>query len=194
GIDTWISIQQRANTAQETLSFNTLCSDGSRLLTGGDFYYYPMMGTTMINCGEVLPTGVLAGQTFGVDSAINIMIQFKDQLIAGGKFNSGTKGWGSVTVNSIAAVQTAVNVKTLNKAETIFKIYPNPAPTNSVVAMQNNFDAKYLKLYDVTGKQMASTSVRADGKVQLPDLAAGLYIAELHNNKGEKTVSKLMVE
>ena len=82
----------------------------------------------------------------------------------------------------------------INKVADECNIYPNPVSSGSTLSIKGDFGAKYLKLYDLVGKQVLKQTISNYNQVNLPSLAPGIYIAELSNAQGEKAVNKIIVE
>ena len=134
----------------------------------------------------------LRGYVFAVDSAINVVANFKNMVVAGGKFDSGAHD--NRALKSIAAREVAVGVKDVAAISVESVIFPNPVKSGGEVIIENNIAAKHFRLYDITGKLATDVLIGPDNNVQVPRVPAGLYIVELSNINGEKAVSKLVIE
>lgn len=196
--DTWSALQQMQFKGVAQLGIKTLCSKGHDLFVGGDIIYEPLIQPSMssMNCAIIYQGQYLSGYDgVLVDSAINVIVTFRNKLVVGGKFNSGYSGQSQFSpVNSIAAQASEVGVKPLNDTKEIFNIYPNPVAAGREVTVENNFDAKYFKLYNVAGKLIINSDINNSGKIELQQLPPGMYMAELSNNSGKKAVSKIVIE
>ncbi len=175
-----------------TPSFQTLCVATTAMMLGGNFIHNIMVGTGSLNCTSF----GWGNNWFSTDSAINKLVVFKNQFIAGGKFKYD--GFQSANkLNSIARqynilAPTAVNEITSGTPG--FKIYPNPS-SSSVITIENDFNATGFGLYDLSGKLIMNKTLRPNkAVVTLPELAAGVYFAEVKNDDGVKVVQKLVVE
>lgn len=188
----WDAVPQYFHEAYEKLSFNSLCIAGDNLYMGGDFYQTFAINAAFSCIAQLQNPGAISGYVFAVDSAINVVVEYKNMVVAGGKFDSGAHD--NRALKSIAARAVTVGVKDLsaNTAESL--IFPNPVTSGGEIVVENNMNATYFRLYDITGKIVASETIDAENKVQLPQISTGVYIAELSNVNGEKVVSKLMLQ
>lgn len=195
GTQMWQPHKQSILVGYDKLSLNTLCSDGKRLLVGGDVNDYPIIGISILNCAEVNDSMIHVGNSFGVDSAINSMVIFNGKVVAGGKFNKGSVDWHSIDVNSIAVQSNAVSVKDVEVVPPEFTIYPNPV-NSSDITIENDFNANQLRLTNINGQLIAEKELNEAAKqiVALPVLAAGVYMIELQNDKGVSATQRLVIE
>ncbi len=195
GNDTaWHPVASYIEAAHDVMSYNSLCSTGDDLYTGGDFYdsFTISPGAPCNHFGRILYPVAIAGDYFAVDSAVNVLVRYKSKMIAGGKFDSDYSK--KTALNSIALHSGMVNVKNIVTDNTTIKIFPNPVKAGGEVVIKNNMDASHFRLYDITGKLTADKPIGTDNKVRLPQIPQGIYMAELSNINGEKAVSKLVVE
>ena len=117
---------------------------------------------------------------------------FKGKLVVGGDFDSGYTGTGYSRLNGIGRWSDPVGIPSTEQGQE-FDIYPNPTPSAGIITLRNNTEAKHFRLYDITGKLVYNKSIDAGNKVQLPQLAAGIYIAELSGDS-VKLTQRLSVE
>lgn len=190
----WHPVASYIDAAHDVMSYNSLCTAGDNLYTGGDFYDSITIspGAPCNHFGMVLYPAAISGDYFAVDSAVNVLVRYKSKMIAGGKFdNDYTK---KTALNSIALHSGMVNVKNIVTDNNTINIFPNPIKSSGVLAVENNMNATYFRLYDITGKLVMSAGISTDNKVKLHDMPAGNYIAELSNIIGEKAVNKIVIE
>lgn len=179
-------------------SFNTLCAQQDSLMMGGDFVYYPMAGINIHNCVDA--TSIHGnGNWFETDSTINKMVLFKNELYAGGAFRNGNSqgGWGSQhRLNGIAR-------KVYNGPTSVpgmpgkgnIRIYPNPAASGSSITIEGQSGATLFRLTDITGREIMRTDLDGSiSRLDLPQLAAGTYIAEMSDGGNDKWTRKLVIE
>jgi trimeric autotransporter adhesin len=176
-----------------SLSFNSLCAEPTSLAMGGHFNYYPMMGTYAQN------TIALNGDAswIAVDSTVNKVVLFKNELYAGGKFKNGSgPGWGgTIMVNGIARRETpGVGVPELSNSNAPGIIYPNPASAGSTIHISTAINATHYMIIDITGKQQAAGTIDNKQQIVVPDVPAGLYFITLVNETGGTEKMKLAVE
>ncbi|MCB9047247.1 MAG: T9SS type A sorting domain-containing protein [Chitinophagales bacterium] len=165
------------------------CDVGNDLLVAGNIDYPFSEG----NCVQVMDTILLRGKSFGVDSAVYAMADFKNRFIAGGKFKSGSSGWLMPQMNSIAAQKGGVNVTAPERKAVGFAIHPNPSTSGTEVILENDMNANRVRLYDINGKLLCDKILDASKTMLLPQLAAGIYIVELVNEQGIHAVERLSV-
>lgn len=188
----WDAVPQYFHESYEKLSFNSLCTIGNNLYLGGDFYQTFSINAAFSCMAQLQNPGAISGYVFAVDSAINVVVEYKNMVVAGGKFDSGAHD--NRALKSIAARAVTVGIKDLsaNSAESV--IFPNPVKSRGELVVENNMNATYFRLYDITGRLVMSSGISTDNKVKLPDLPVGNYIAELSNINGEKAVNKIVIE
>lgn len=190
----WNPVAAYIDAAHDVMSYNTLCTTGDDLYTGGDFYDSITIspGAPCYHFGQVLYPVAISGDYFAVDSSINVLVRYKNKMIAGGKFD---KDYSQKTaLNSIALHSGLVGVTNIVSGNNIISIFPNPVKSASELAVANNMNATHFRLYDITGRLVMSSGISTDNKVKLPDVPAGNYIAELSNIYGEKAVNKIVIE
>lgn len=77
-------------------------------------------------------------------------------------------------------------------AVTNISVYPNPVKNEFIVTSQNNLMENYT-LLDVTGKVLATGTVRDHEKIDISNLSAGMYLLQLKNNN-QITTHKIIKE
>ncbi len=179
------------------LSLNTMLVEGNTLLTGGHFQYVDMMFQGA-NCADITPAPYPAGSKFFyTNDAISKMTWFKDDLIAGGLFESGMDPVGAVIpLGGIARRVSPTSSIHDPVAGLAFDIYPNPLSGNKMLTIKNGGAAERLSVYDIAGKVIFTTALKAGKEiqqVQLPAMAPALYMVELRN-KGAKLTQKLLLQ
>lgn len=125
------------------------------------------------------------------------MIWFKNDLIAGGLFESGMDPVGAVIpLGGIARRISRTSGIANPGAGLAFRIYPNPLSGNKMLTIENGGTAEQLSVYDIAGKVIFKTALKAGKEiqqVQLPAMAPALYMVELRN-KGAKLTQKLLLQ
>lgn len=198
--NTWTPVSAVPNymSGNPEVSFNTLCAQGDTLMGGGEFLLYGMM-TPSITYNLDLTSNSKIRTAFFVDSAINKMVVYKNDLIIGGKFDVGDahiQHQGSV-IHSIAkkSFPGFLGIDDFDKAKLNCAVYPNPVKKANSIYVDNNFRASYCQVVDMSGKLIKEQQLRKESEqVALPSLAAGIYVVEVGNEQGEKVVNKLVVE
>lgn len=168
-----------------TLSFNTLCNEGTILDIGGNFGYDPMIGTVALNAYALGTESLWAL----VDSAINTMEIFKGDLIMGGNFKYG----GSVQVNGIAKRQSTSGIPYCPGGNTTFW-YPNPVASGATLFADGATQYTQCIWRDLTGRQISNTTLPSGGTVAVPGVAPGLYLLQLTDANGAVTQHKISVK
>lgn len=64
-----------------------------------------------------------------------------------------------------------------------FTIYPNPANDYFTVNCKNNIDIEWIKIFDIQGKNILSTTNK---NVDISSLSKGFYLTEIQYNKSKK--------
>lgn len=178
-------------------SFNTLCPQGDTLMVGGFFAIDPLMGYFMDHNFALF--GGQGGNWMSVDSAINVMVVFKGELIAGGKFQRDLSGLGlgAGRLNNIArkAYSDPTNVSTIAGRRVEWTVYPNPATSQSTLTIDQAGNGTWISIVDMIGKEVARYPVTGSrASVTLPTLAAGSYLVELHDESGKLGSQQLLVK
>lgn len=178
--------------SHDTLSFNTLCQESSSLNLGGFF--------TSIS-GMTVGQNTMAFGTYwlNVDSTVNKMVLYKDEMIVGGKFKTGRSynytGGEVVELNGITMrKQWTTSIINNNSPTTSLKIYPNPAQSGQIIHIDNSYFATEYSISTVDGKQCNKGKLVNKNEIQLPQLAAGIYFIELHNASGKRMATLLQIE
>lgn len=177
------------------MAINSIYPEASIMNIGGQFHYFPMLGTSGRNA---LHNG-FSGDWLMVDSAINKMVMFKSALIAGGKFKqgyvSGDFDRRFYNMNGITVrLKYKANIPNipLNNMDA-FSIYPNPAKSGGLLKLENVNTLTEYTLSQTDGKVIAHGQLNARTELRLPQIPAGIYFITLSNADGGK-VSKLLVE
>lgn len=190
----WHPVTSYIEAAHDIMSYNTLCSTGDDLYTGGDFYDSITIspGAPCNHFGRVLYPAAIGGDYFAVDSSINVLVRYKNKMIAGGKFDTDYSK--KTVLNSIALHSGLVSVSNISEGKNTVHIFPNPVKSGAELVVDNNIGATNFRLYDITGRLVMSSGISTDNKVKLKDIPAGNYIAELSNINGEKAVNKIEIK
>lgn len=190
--NTWKSVPL-PEFASDSISFNTLCLEGDRMLMGGHFYGALSL-TTILHCMDVTPQYYYdkADSWFVVNDAINKMVIYKNYLIVGGKFTF-TEGNGIAYMPAKPAQN--VSIPGMITCMESFKMYPNPAKSSTTLKIESSVNNGNIMLRDMSGKLLLKETVNSQvSEITLPALNSGLYMLELNDASGSKTTEKLIVE
>lgn len=205
--DTWRALDPNpvyslSAAGSNVLSLNTLCVlNNNTLMLGGSFNYSAVIGYWGYNCVNITPrTGFGSGRWFAVDDAINTMVIFNGELIAGGKFKYGNGYIGTPhsvpKLNGITRQATAPNSVPKLPVENRMTIYPNPVKHAGAITVENNFEARHFVVSDLTGRvlQRGKTDAKPVSEIRLSAAVNGVYMLELANDNGVRVVQKIVVE
>src|SRR5690606_8980102 len=181
--------------------FNTLCVDNDTLMVGGDFVLRGVMRNYQ-HSFDLHGNGYVPFVDFLVDSAINKMVVFKNELIFGGKFMLGINGGGfggsyyTTTLNHIGKKGYLIPTSTheiLDKE--LFTIYPNPATSKSIIHFQNNnFNAHQWRIINTQGQIIKEEKITTHThQLQLPELPTGMYHLQLMDDYGSQLSQNIMI-
>ncbi|GAA4465292.1 hypothetical protein GCM10023093_17220 [Nemorincola caseinilytica] len=185
-----MSMFQPYGGAQDIL---TLCGETDNLNMGGQFQVLPMIGTWARNCYTLEDHD----KWVVVDSTVNKMIVYKGQLIVGGAFKTGNGGgWSpNVATNGIARrVSPGVSAPAIPDAAQGMSVYPQPVKRGAQLLLNGNFKAERYMLNDMTGRGVAMGNVSNAQQVALPQVPAGMYLLTVSNERGERSVKKIVIE
>lgn len=173
-------------------SFNTLCAESKSINIGGYFIVSWGMshGKNTINFGSYWAN---------VDSTVNKMVLFKNELILGGKFKTGMEyekaKFDTVELNGITKrLPWKLSIPEKSTKETTFKIYPNPTQSGSTIQIENNVGATQFSISNIEGKLIVNGNLSNKNEIQIPPIASGIYIVEISNTKGEKPYNKVTIQ
>lgn len=77
--------------------------------------------------------------------------------------------------------------------ETIsFEAYPNPVSHELYLTQDASVESN-IKLIDLSGKEVMNTMMKGSGKLNVSELAKGIYVLKISNSKGEREI-KLVVQ
>lgn len=192
--DNWDTMVFWADTVWNNTSFNTLCADKDTLTVGGFFEFSEFFSITGIppkphyHCGDISYLGGISHYPdfpwFHIDNTIHKMAVFKNRLYSGGAFKQGICVKASIPL-AINDIQASKNTLTL---------YPNPVASNALLTIKSSGAVTDMKLTDISGKLILEQKLNSSvSKIQLPQLAAGIYMVEVNDSAGNKTVEKLEV-
>lgn len=195
----WGALYQYAFTATDMLNLQTICMRGDDVLVGGDIQYRSQIqpGPKGSNCGMIYQNQVVPYDGIWVDSVINTMTIFNGKMIVGGNFDVGYNGkWSYGALHSIGHWTNPTGVEKVSSTTAIFSIYPNPAKGSTTVTIEQDMQASQFRLTDINGRVVARHPLDGKRKIQLPlpQLAAGIYIAELYNEQGLHAMQRLTVQ
>jgi hypothetical protein len=194
--DNWISLGPgpRMNSFSpfnHEVSFNTLCADGNKLMTGGSFFYDNMLWGKNTVC--IKAPYFTDSAWFVLDSTVNKMVVFKKDFIVGGLFRYGSQN--GAALNGIckrrAISLSAPQVALVNA----FVIYPNPAQRAGTITVRNNFGADKFAILGIDGRLLSAGLLSGQSsRVLLPELSPGLYILVLANKEGRRAARSFTIE
>jgi len=78
-----------------------------------------------------------------------------------------------------------------------FKTYPNPVDQELIVEFSNSENLRHsVQLYNISGQQVLATNLEVSDKIQVErgNLALGLYIGQLVNERGESHAFKITLQ
>lgn len=176
-------------------SFSTICVNGTELNTGGDFYFSPDIGTVAANCFNF----TRHGRWINLDGPVHKMVVFKGELIIGGEFKKGNcckpEIPGSIEVNGIARrILNPTSIREQESGQKTLSIFPNPVKPGNTLSLTNDFGASSYMLSTITGSICAAGPLDHKSALQMPQLAAGIYLITLSNKEGQRAVQKVVVE
>lgn len=181
----------------DKLSLNTMFIDNNALLVGGNFMAAPDMMSMTANCTDITPAPYTPGNRyFYVDSVVNKMVWFKDELIVGGKFRNGYSASGDVPLAGIARRTLGPTHVQGHNRQPNLRIYPNPLTENKTLQIDNVQELSQLTIYDITGRRIFDYMLQPSSKqsVKLPLYTSGMYILKVNDNEGPVYMDKLMVK
>jgi hypothetical protein len=89
-----------------------------------------------------------------------------------------------------------VTPTTLSNADFIsdsFKLYPNPSNSGFVNITSTGLGAIQANVFDMLGKQVVIDTTVVNGRLNISDLNAGIYIVKLTQNNST-TTKKLIIQ
>lgn len=105
-------------------------------------------------------------------------------------FHVNTADTASFGNNRFAIVFNKPVVPSLSMAMDI-KVYPNPVVDQLHLALPNN-DRYTLKIIDASGRVLLQQQASSATAINMTRMPAGTYLLEVTNNKGEKTLQKIV--
>jgi hypothetical protein len=108
------------------------------------------------------------------------------ESVVGGGYNGDNGQW---RIDGLGFSYATLSTKQ-NEIEGL-KVYPNPAK-NTLYVTSDNFVAKEVKLYDMIGKSVLSTTA-VDNEVNISSLTKGVYMAKI-TEEGKTSTRKILVE
>ena len=93
------------------------------------------------------------------------------------------------TLSIDLATRSHVSVKDVESNET-FSVYPNPTK-NTITVQMDNTSAQELSIYDILGNLKQTMNVRSGDKIDVSDLASGVYILRINGSSYSRTIHKL---
>uniref|UniRef100_UPI00260665E3 T9SS type A sorting domain-containing protein n=1 Tax=Flavobacterium sp. TaxID=239 RepID=UPI00260665E3 len=146
--------------------------------------------------GAVIAIETLTSTTNVDDGATAIAHDSQGNYLVGGRFwnqlvvgSTTLSDPGSETNFFVAKFGAACNLGTETPETAAIIAYPNPV--KDLLHLDNSQDMDYA-LYSLTGAALQSGSLEQKGSIDLQDIAAGLYLLELRDHNGAKTVIKIV--
>lgn len=189
-------------------SFNVFCVHEDHALVGGRIKAHDMMGAILQNCINLFNVpesglgggGSAQGNWFMVDSTINKMVVYNNELFAGGSFKTGANypiGEADETLNGIARKTPFEPVGIpgiVNKLKNV-KIYPNPVNAGAVLSIKATNEMDLVELKSIEGRTIKTFKVNPNtNQITLPNMAAGPYMLMMTDKEGQRAGKILVVE
>lgn len=203
----WDSLATWLGYSMDTLAINALCADHDTLMSGGSFFYPagPALGlgnsmSLRIKGDTNFMGAEYRGVWFKVDSAINKMIVFKNDLIAGGKFKHSLFPVGpnldTLMLNGIArkSMVPVLSVKKVKDDIGILMVYPNPASDVVNLELDKAMGNVRISIVDLTGKMILTQQENnvKYAQININSLPAGAYILSMQDDKGNAAQYKII--
>lgn len=111
-----------------------------------------------------------------------------DNGIIGGKVSAA-----GFTINVVSPMQITDFPTSIETAEqTDFTVYPNPFETNLVIQTDSNDDFNY-EIYSVDGRLIKNGMIQGDNQtINTSELKSGIYLLNLNNNNGVRSIQKIV--
>ena len=108
--------------------------------------------------------------------------------------NGSTSSINEATAHGLDNGSWITGVTLMDMPDKEMMIYPNPNDGNMVI--KTNIDAGLVKVFDVEGRLVNTTTIPANGMIELNDnLETGIYIVNVYNKMNEVVATeKLMVK
>jgi hypothetical protein len=179
-----------------SVSIRAVCYEGKQLLVGGNFWNRASGSSR--NCYVIPPAMVITPTYFSVNSAVNKIAVFKDNVFIGGDFDSSYPyiytptlvkhiGWAPVYGASTIGI-------TPVPASGDLVFYPNPVISRGAITIKANFRVDRYSVYDLTGRVVDEGQPQVSGRIVLPDIAPGLYLLEVRSAQGNCLYCRLEVQ
>ena len=124
-------------------------------------------------------TTIFPGESLPVK--ISCLTTVTDSIQAFLTFNTDATG------NSFVSIPISINDSLIDGIDEIFSnvtLSPNPAHDRLKVSIENSSDILIWSIYDVTGKNIFSSTLKEDGIIELDGIAPGVYIFKLTGKNG----------
>ncbi|WP_291089772.1 T9SS type A sorting domain-containing protein [Flavobacterium sp. BFFFF1] len=146
--------------------------------------------------GAVIAIETLTSTTNVDDGATAITHDTQGNYLVGGRFwnqlivgSTTLSDPGSETNFFVAKFGAACNLGTETPETAVLKAYPNPV--TDLLHLDNSQNMDYA-LYSLTGALLQDGSLQPHASIDLQGIAAGLYLLELRDHNGSKTVIKIV--
>ncbi|MDH6251998.1 hypothetical protein M2347_001725 [Chryseobacterium sp. H1D6B] len=140
----------------------------------------------------------VAGATTGVAIPAGAQIQVIISGLIKNPLNAGayTVSWRTLKASGVTVENFSAPLNfsaTLGTQEAIIKntdlsVYPNPA--DSFIQVAGSVTNGKYTIYDVSGNQMSKGTVAANEKINVSNLASGVYVLKFENGKTAKFIKK----
>jgi len=157
----------------------------------GRWMYKTKKDSLFIGRNEIVPdcmwyrNGVLIDTVhagFWVKDTVNTVYVVKQSICGNVKYDTAWVNIANMSVGSVGS-------------ESVYRIYPNPASKEIMIQAPNNMSTVGMVVYDVSGRVFMKQEVQfKNGSCQVPiSLSTGVYIVELVDENGVKSIQRLSV-
>lgn len=182
-----------ANTTIDDMAIYTLDATPTHLFLGGDFYLNSgPFGTYGVNLASVNSYGYWVGEGHMSDDVNSITISNNGYIYVGGAFAQAAANDMNHITYRYAPYITGVDAV---EQETTFDVYPNPSSTFTNVNFEGTQQVTQIRLYDLTGKEVAAEQVIGNQhRLDLQSYANGVYLVQAFAGNDLVSAGKLVVQ
>lgn len=170
---TWFGAEEFVSIDAVEVNYN----DNS-LIIGGDFIYYPMIGTGGRNLAYYNIFSNSLSLIGYLNNKVNTIATTNNDIYFGGDF---TKNLSFIDMNHIGRVNTTLNAQDESAKEVTINVYPNPF--TSFINVENANADEHYKILDSKGKLIEEGKLGYDLKIDLSSLPKGVYFLNLRREK-----------